>query len=60
MGILALVLGLLGAVCTILGILVSVEVMPELAGLDWAFWFWLAVILLIGCIASAVGRPRYE
>ena len=67
MGILALVLGLLGAVCATVGILTAVglENMPsftsggELIGqtvFDTAFWFGLAVILLLATIAAAAGR----
>ncbi len=57
MGIFALILGMLGAVGAILGIVTATEVLPPLGpAFTWEFWFWLAALLLLGCIASALGR----
>ena len=62
MGILALILGLLGGLCAILGIVVIAEVLPGLpTAYTWEFWFMLAAILLLASIASALGRSgQYE
>ena len=68
MGLLALILGLLGGVCAVVGILTAseiLEILPlfsrggELIGpvvFDTAFWFLLAVILLLACIATYASR----
>ena len=61
MGVLALILGILGGLCAIMGILYAVPV-EELvvAEFDVTFWFSLAVILLLATIASLVARGGYE
>ena len=67
MAILNLILGVLGGVCTVLGILTAVEVLPglikgsELFGTNvttTAFFWGLAALLLLSCIAAAVNRSR--
>jgi len=62
MGALALILGLLGAICGILGIVTVIGVFPLVhPALTWEVWFWIAALLLLGTIASAVGRGgEYE
>ncbi len=60
MAILAWVLGILGGLCAVMGIITAVAVIPEVAALTWMFWFVLSAILLLGCIAFAVGRSGYE
>jgi len=64
MGVLAWILGILGGLCAVMGILTAVEVAPEfVAGADWTTWgFWLAlaVVLLVGSVAAAVGRGGAE
>jgi hypothetical protein len=61
MGIVALILGVLGGLSTVMGILTVVEVAPifvagETATASVAYsmagWGLLAVILLLGCIAA--------
>jgi len=61
MRVLALVLAILGGLCTVMGILTAVEVVPPFitAGAATASvaytaagWGGLAVILLLGCIAA--------
>ncbi len=61
MGIVALVLGILGGLSTVMGILTAVKVAPifiagETAAASVAYsmasWGLLAVILLLGCIAA--------
>ena len=61
MGIAALVIGILGGLCAAWGIVNAIDILPSnliLNNLDWTFWFWLATILLIGCIALYVGRRQ--
>lgn len=61
MGILAWTFGAIGALCAVMGIITATEVVSEYAGLTWMFWFGLSGLLLIGCIAAAVGRgSSYE
>ena len=60
MGGLAWLFGILGGLCTVVGIITAVAVIPEVAELTWMFWFVLSGILLLGCIAFAVGRSTYE
>ena len=56
MGVLALIFGAIGGLCTVMGIVTAVAVVPEVAGLTWMFWFVLAAILLLTSIAFAVSR----
>ncbi len=57
MGIFALILGLLGGLCAIVGVVITAELLPGLpAAYTWEFWFMLATILLLASIASALGR----
>ena len=61
MGVLALIFGAIGGLCTVMGIVTAVAVVPEVAGLTWMFWFVLAAILLLTSIAFSVGRSSgYE
>lgn len=61
MGIFAMVLGILGGGCAVIGVLIATEVIAELLSLDWMFWFVLSALLLLGTIASLIGRtPQYE
>ena len=61
MKMLALILGLLGGVCAVFGIVTALDVLAELGGLTWMFWFVLAGILLLGCIAARVNSGgEYE
>ena len=69
MGILALILGLLGGACAVLGILTAMEILPVFINggvligdevFGTAFWWGLAGILLLSCIAAATGRSSYE
>ena len=61
MGMLAWILGTLGGLCAVMGIITATEVVPLLGtALTWMFWFGLAGILFLACIACAVGRSEYE
>ena len=69
MGILALILGLLGGVCGMIGIVTALEVVPTIINGEasigpiadtTAFWWRLAGIVLLSCIAAAAGRSSYE
>lgn len=53
---LAAIFGTLGGLCTVMGIVVAVKVIPEYAGLTWIFWFVLAAILFLITIAFNVSR----
>ena len=57
MGLVALVFGLIGGLCMIMGIITALEVVPLFgAQLTWMFWFALSAILMFICIAFALGR----
>lgn len=60
MGLLAWIFGILGGLCLVMGIITAVAVIPEIAALTWMFWMVLSAILLLACIASALGRGGYE
>ena len=61
MGALAWTFGTLGGLCMVMGIITATEVVPLLgSAFTWMFWFMLAAILFLACIAFAVGRSRYE
>jgi len=56
----AWIFGILGGLCTVMGIIIATEVAPQLAELPAAFTpiFWLAlgVVLLLACIAFTTSR----
>ena len=58
MGIAALISGVLGGLCAVMGGLDAFEVLPDTVDLavDWTFWLPAAVILLLGSIAFSVGN----
>lgn len=57
MGLTALIFGLIGGLCAVMGIITALEVIPLLgAELTWVFWFAVSAILLLISIAFAVGR----
>lgn len=61
MGVLALTLGLIGGLCAIMGIITAAEVVPLLgAAFTWMFWLVLSGVLLLACIAAALGGRGYE
>ncbi len=60
MGLLAWIFGILGGLCLVMGIITAVAVISEVAALTWMFWMVLSAILLLACIASALGRGGYE
>ena len=60
MGLLAWILAILGGLCAVMGIITAVEVISEVEALTWMFWLVLSGILLLGCIAAAVGRGGTE
>ena len=61
MGILALIFGILGGLCAVMGIITAAGVVL-LLGVDFTSMFWmvLSVILLLICIAFAVSHSGYE
>ena len=57
MGAAALIFGILGGICAVLGGLTAGGIIPLLATeLTWMFWFILAGILLLVSIAFNTGR----
>jgi len=61
MGLLALIFGLLGGLCAIVGIITAAEIMdPPKAGFTAIFWLTLSVILLLTTIAFAVNKSEYD
>ena len=61
MGLLAWIAGGLGGLCAVVGIVTAAEVIPLLGvELTWMFWFVLSAILLLACIAFAIGRGLGE
>lgn len=60
MGILAWVFGILGGLCAVMGVLTVLAIVPEVAALTWTFWLAISAILLLICIALAIGSSNYE
>lgn len=61
MGMLAWIFGVLGGLCTVMGIITAADVVPLLGTeLTVMFWLVLAVILFLVCIAFAIGRSVSE
>ncbi len=69
MGVLAWILGILGGLCTVMGILTAVEISPALTAGGTAIgpvvyttagWAGLAVLLLLGCIAALIAQGQRE
>ena len=61
MGMSALIFGLLGGLCAVMGIITATGAVPEFAGLTWMFWMVLSGILLLATIAFTVARgSSYE
>ncbi len=64
MGSTAVILGIIGGLCTVMGIITVSEVFPTLAIImpqfTWNFWFALSAVLLLGAIAFVLGRGGYE
>jgi len=55
MGWLAWVSGILGGLCAVMGVVTALAIVPEVAALTWTFWMAISAILLLICIAFAVG-----
>ena len=61
MGALVATFGTLGGLCTVMGIITAMKVIPEYAGLTWMFWFVLAAILFLVTIVFTIIRSSgYE
>ena len=57
MGALALILGILGGLCAVMGILNTAGIEEIIiSGFDTPFWFSLAAILLLSTIACLLAR----
>lgn len=62
MSIFALVLGILGGLCAVMGIITATtEIIPSLGpGITDMFWFIVGIILFLAAIAIGVNRGQYE
>ena len=64
MGLFALILGILGGLCAVMGIFTAAEAVPlvtdVLAGFTGIFWLGLAGVLFLAAIASLLARTPYE
>jgi len=61
MGITAAILGALGAIAAALGVIDILELSSERLfhhNLDWTFWMFASMILLLGAIACLLGRKQ--
>jgi hypothetical protein len=60
MRIAAWILGILGGLAGIFGALIAFDVLPNsITGSlkpDWTFWFYAAIVLLLGAICISVDR----
>jgi hypothetical protein len=61
MGIFALILGILGGLCAVMGILTTIEFAPAIgAEYTWTWWFSLSMILFLATIACLLTTSRSE
>ncbi|MBA7661286.1 hypothetical protein ES703_69301 [subsurface metagenome] len=61
MGLTAVILGLIGALCAAMGIVTAAEVIaPIMPQFTWIFWFALSGLLVLGAIAFSVSRGYSE
>ena len=61
MAVLSLILGILGGLCTVMGILTALEVAPLIgAAFTAIFWLMLAVIMFVAAITCLVAQARFE
>jgi len=60
MGMAALISGIIGGLCAVMGILTAAVVVQEFAGLTWMFWMVLSAILLLATIVFAICRSSFE
>jgi len=59
--VLAGILAILGGLCGVMGIVTATGVVPLLgAELTWLFWFGLAGVSFLACIAAAIASGGYE
>ncbi len=57
MGITALIVGIAGGLCAVMGIITAVEIIPAvMPQLTWMFWFVLSAILYLTAIAFILSR----
>ena len=64
MGVLALILGILGGLCAVMGVITAAEAAPlvtdALTGFTGIFWLALAGVLFLAAITSLMARTPYE
>ena len=57
MGTTALIFGLIGGLCAAMGVVTALAIVPSFGvELTWPFWFGISALLLLICVAFAVGR----
>ncbi|MFC1915262.1 hypothetical protein ACFLW4_00990 [Chloroflexota bacterium] len=60
MGITAVIVGIIGGLCAVMGIITAAQVIPALSSsmpqFTWNFWLALSAILLLAAIAFTLGR----
>ena len=63
MGIAALVIGIIGGLCGVMGVITSFDILDDpiiskLGSGEYMFWFLAAGVLLLGSIAISVGYKK--
>ncbi len=59
----ALVFGILGGLCAVMGVITATEIAPLLelpVAFTPMFWLVLGAVLFLACIAFSVSRSEYE
>ena len=57
MGIMALIFGLVGGICAVMGIITAAEVLaPIMPEFTWMFWLVLSAVMMLISIAFGLGR----
>ena len=60
MAALSWILYFLGFVCTIMGIITVIEVIPILANITGPFWLMIGGVLFLASIAGFIVQSKYE
>ena len=63
MGIAALVIGIIGGLCGVMGVITSFDILDDqviskLGNSEYMFWFLASGVLLLGSIAISVGYKK--
>ncbi|MBU2535062.1 MAG: hypothetical protein ABIK32_07030 [Chloroflexota bacterium] len=61
MGLTAIILGVIGVLCAVVGIVTAAAVIPPvMPEFTWIFWFALSGLFILGAITFSVSRGYYE